>query len=82
MSLVGPRPITSDELSRYGHASEAYLRVRPGMTGLWQVSRRSDTSYQERVALDQHYVTTRSIWLDVRILIRTGPALFFREGAC
>jgi exopolysaccharide production protein ExoY len=82
MSLVGPRPITRDEMCRYADASDAYKAVRPGMTGLWQVSGRSSTSYVERVALDEHYVATRSIWLDLHILIRTAPALLLREGAC
>jgi lipopolysaccharide/colanic/teichoic acid biosynthesis glycosyltransferase len=82
MSLVGPRPITHDEISRYGDASELYKSVRPGVTGLWQVSGRSNTSYQERIALDEHYATSRCIWLDLHILMRTFPTLLFRHGAC
>lgn len=75
MSCVGPRPIVTAELSRYGvHASE-YLSSRPGLTGLWQVSGRSHTSYARRVALDCEYVRTWSIWLDLSILLRTVLAV-------
>ena len=71
MSCVGPRPVVTEELQRYGcHAGE-YLRTRPGLTGLWQVTGRSSTDYASRVALDSHYVKNWSPWLDIVILCRT-----------
>ncbi len=77
MTCVGPRPITTDELrEQYSTSARHYLRARPGLTGLWQVSGRSNTSYRYRVALDRTYVTSWSIWLDAKILLRTGPAVF------
>jgi undecaprenyl-phosphate galactose phosphotransferase len=82
MSLVGPRPIVADEVARYGAEIAAYYAGRPGLTGLWQVSGRSDTSYAERVALDTHYVKTWSIWKDVSIIAKTIPAVLRRRGAC
>lgn len=82
MALVGPRPITVAELPRYGVARWHYLSVLPGMTGLWQVSGRSTTSYERRVELDRLYVSNRSAWLDCKILARTVVVLFTREGAC
>lgn len=71
MSLVGPRPIVMDEARHYGEALAAYLAVRPGVTGLWQISGRSDTSYSERVALDRAYVRSRNLVTDLWILMRT-----------
>jgi exopolysaccharide production protein ExoY len=81
MSLVGPRPITVPELGRYGSVRRQYLSVRPGMTGLWQVSGRNNTTYEERVALDQRYVEARSFWLDLSILFRTVKVVLQRDGA-
>ena len=81
MSLVGPRPITVGELSRYGKSRWHYLSVRPGMTGLWQVSGRNNTTYEERVALDRRYVEQRSFWFDLGILLKTARAVVMREGA-
>jgi len=81
MSLVGPRPITVAELTRYGRVRWHYLSVRPGLTGLWQVSGRNNTTYEERVALDQRYVEQRSLWLDARILVKTVRVVLLREGA-
>lgn len=81
MSLVGPRPITVAELTRYGRVRWHYLSVRPGITGLWQVSGRNNTSYDERVALDERYVEQRSIWLDLSILVKTVRVVALREGA-
>jgi len=71
MSCVGPRPIVKDELNRYGDHLGEYLRTRPGLTGLWQVSGRSSMDYASRVALDSQYVRNWSVWLDVVILFRT-----------
>lgn len=82
MALVGPRPITVPELSRYGQVRWHYLSVLPGMTGLWQVSGRNNTSYEERVELDRHYVENRNVWLDLSILAKTARVVVLREGAC
>jgi Undecaprenyl-phosphate galactose phosphotransferase WbaP len=82
MSLVGPRPVLASELATYyGAATQHYLAVRPGITGLWQVSGRSETSYAQRVALDVAYVTSPSIWADIHILMRTPAAVLARRGA-
>ena len=81
MSLVGPRPIVTNEIQRYREMYPLYLRVVPGITGLWQVSGRNDTSYEQRVKLDSYYVCNWSIWLDVYILLRTVRTILFREGA-
>lgn len=81
MSLVGPRPIVSAEVEKYGRGYDLYSRVRPGITGLWQVSGRNNTTYPERVAFDEYYVRNWSIWLDTYILVRTARAVFSAEGA-
>ncbi len=81
MSLVGPRPIVQEELAKYGDKGAFYLKVKPGMTGLWQVSGRNDTSYQERVELDVYYVRNWSVWLDLYILARTVWVVLFGKGA-
>ncbi len=80
MSVVGPRPIVRDELRRYGQAMDHVLSVRPGMTGLWQVSGRNNLSYRERVRLDLHYASRRSFWMDLAIVLCTiGVVLFPRD---
>ena len=71
MSVVGPRPIVWDELERYGRAMDEVLAVRPGLTGLWQVSGRNNLSYETRVRLDLRYARSRNVWLDLRIILRT-----------
>jgi Undecaprenyl-phosphate galactose phosphotransferase WbaP len=81
MNLVGPRPITVAELTRYGRVRWHYLSVRPGMTGLWQVSGRNNTTYEERVALDERYIDERSLWLDLSILFKTVKVVITRDGA-
>lgn len=81
MSLVGPRPIVSEELERYGDQTDLYLQILPGMTGLWQVSGRNDTGYEERVALDAWYVQNWSLWYDVAILFKTIDVVLNRRGA-
>lgn len=81
MSLIGPRPVVEDELDRYGDEATAYLATRPGITGLWQTSGRSDTSYEQRVALDKRYVAEWSFWLDLRILLKTIPVVLGSKGA-
>lgn len=82
MHLVGPRPVVPQEIARYGAHKCHYLSVKPGMTGLWQVSGRNNTSYAQRVQFDAHYVETRSPWADLAILARTAKVLVTREGAC
>lgn len=81
MSFVGPRPVVKDELELYGTAAVCYLRSRPGLTGLWQVSGRSDVSYGTRVAFDRHYVENWSFIFDLKILARTVPAVFSSRGS-
>lgn len=81
MSLVGPRPIVDDEIARYGASFDLYSRVRPGITGLWQISGRNDLSYDDRVWLDRHYVCNWSVWLDILIIARTVPQVLRRTGA-
>jgi lipopolysaccharide/colanic/teichoic acid biosynthesis glycosyltransferase len=81
MNLVGPRPIVVRELGRYGTEKRHYLSVKPGMTGLWQVSGRNLTSYGHRVQLDRRYVIQRSLWLDISILLRTVRVVFTGYGA-
>lgn len=82
MSLVGPRPVVKDELERYYRESSAiYCLVPPGITGLWQVSGRSNTTYEGRVALDCWYVRNWSLWLDIVILLKTAKAVLKKEGA-
>jgi Undecaprenyl-phosphate galactose phosphotransferase WbaP len=81
MSLVGPRPILREEVPKYGKVYGLYQRVRPGITGLWQVSGRSDTSYTERVDMAALYVRNWSVWLDLIILARTVKSVVLRQGA-
>ena len=81
MSLVGPRPIVDAELEKYGEDVTYYLMVRPGMTGLWQVSGRNDVDYERRVYFDSWYVKNWSLWNDIVILIKTINVVFKRSGA-
>ena len=81
MSLVGPRPIVKVEIERYKAGYRLYTRVRPGITGLWQASRRKDTSYSDRVRYDEYYVRNWSIWLDIYIMLRTVWVVISGQGA-
>lgn len=81
MSLVGPRPIVTAEIEKYEGDIAHYYRVRPGITGLWQVSGRNDVTYEQRVRMDSWYVRNWSLWHDVAILAKTIPALLKRSGA-
>jgi lipopolysaccharide/colanic/teichoic acid biosynthesis glycosyltransferase len=81
MSLVGPRPIVEGEVGKYGTEFERYMSVPPGITGLWQVSGRNNTTYEERIQLDATYVENWSLALDAYILGRTFEAVFTGEGA-
>lgn len=83
MSLVGPRPVyTRDEIEMYGELYPLYMRVRPGLSGLWQVSGRNNTTFADKVCMDTYYVMNWSLWLDYFILLRTIRTVLFREGSC
>jgi lipopolysaccharide/colanic/teichoic acid biosynthesis glycosyltransferase len=81
MSLVGPRMFAPVELVRYGDAVDEILSVKPGITGLWQVSGRSNLSYTDRARLDLEYARTRSVWMDLKLLLLTVPAVLQKRGA-
>ena len=81
MSLVGPRPVTEGELEKYGENARRVLAVTPGLTGLWQVSGRSDTDYAKRVSYDLYYIQSWSVWLDLWILYCTPAVIFKGKGA-
>lgn len=81
MSLVGPRPIEPFEIARYGRFAKHYYAQRPGLTGLWQVSGRSDTTYERRVALDAFYAKNRSLGLNLKIILKTVRVVVKGNGA-
>jgi lipopolysaccharide/colanic/teichoic acid biosynthesis glycosyltransferase len=81
MSLVGPRPIVDEEIGHYGSRFKTYLQVKPGLTGLWQISGRNNLDYPTRVRLDDYYVRNWSIWFDLYILARTPSAMLTGTGA-
>jgi lipopolysaccharide/colanic/teichoic acid biosynthesis glycosyltransferase len=81
MSLVGPRPIVEAEVEKYGRRFRDYCAVKPGITGLWQVSGRNDTGYRTRVALDSVYARRRHLGLDAYIIVATVPAVLTRRGS-
>jgi exopolysaccharide production protein ExoY len=81
MSLVGPRPVVDDELGFYGRHLPSYLAMKPGLTGLWQVTCRSESTYRRRVAIDRVYALNKCLLLDLRILAATVPAVLSRKGA-
>ncbi|WP_157448764.1 undecaprenyl-phosphate galactose phosphotransferase WbaP [Deinococcus peraridilitoris] len=81
MSLVGPRPIVQAEVARYGEIYQLFTQVRPGMTGYWQVNGRSDTTYDERVEMDNFYITNWTPWLDFVILVQTVRVVLRGKGA-
>ena len=81
MSLIGPRPIVNDEIRFYGSHFNLVNQVKPGLTGLWQVSGRNNVGYEDRVALDEYYVRNWSIWLDFYIFLRTAEAIIVGKGA-
>ncbi|MGA9068878.1 MAG: sugar transferase, partial [Terracidiphilus sp.] len=81
MSLVGPRPIVDNEISKYDEAYFLYQKVTPGLTGLWQVSGRNKTSYEERVAFDTYYVRNWSVWMDFYLLAKTVGVVLTGDGA-
>ncbi len=81
MSLVGPRPIIKKEIEKYGSYINDFFLVPPGITGVWQVSGRSDTTYEERVQMDSWYVHNWSVWIDIVYLVRTVGVVLMRKGA-
>ncbi len=81
MSIVGPRPIVLAEVSRYGRYFEDYCTVRPGLTGVWQISGRNDVTYRRRVAMDVAYARTKSVALDMRVILLTIPAVLKAKGS-
>jgi exopolysaccharide production protein ExoY len=81
MSLVGPRPIVEDEIKHYGENIVHYISVRPGLTGLWQVSGRSDVAYASRVAMDTAYAESMNFAMDLTILLKTVPAVLKSRGS-
>lgn len=80
MSLVGPRPIVRDETQRYGKYIVFYCAVKPGLTGLWQVSGRNDTTYRRRVAYDVIYARKGTVWDNMKILLMTVPSVVMSKG--
>lgn len=82
LSIVGPRPVVQEEIVRhFGPKAQKIFSIRPGITGLWQISGRSDTSYSQRIILDEHYVDHRSFLGDLKILALTIPSMFYKKGA-
>lgn len=82
MSLVGPRPLLARELPEYGDSINYYRQARPGITGLWQISGRSQTKFNDRAVLDEWYVQNWSLWYDIAILFKTIDVVFKKRGAC
>lgn len=81
MSMVGPRPIVVDEIAKYGKLFDLYVQVRPGLTGLWQASGRTDTSYRTRIALDRRYLQERTLGMDLFLLLKTIRVVLLGHGA-
>ena len=81
MSLVGPRPIVEAEVGKYGRYADKFFSVIPGITGYWQANGRSDTTYEERVQMDMHYVDNRSFFMDFKIIVKTIVSVIKKEGA-
>ncbi|PCI55826.1 MAG: multidrug MFS transporter [Gammaproteobacteria bacterium] len=81
MCLVGPRPALAIETYEYEHADQARLFSKPGLTGLWQISGRADTSFSEQLQLDKDYIKQQSIWTDCKIILLTVPAVLSAKGA-
>ena len=81
MSVVGPRPIIQEEVVKYGENAEKLFSVKPGLTGLWQVSGRADLTYDERVKLDMEYIERQNFFLDLFIILKTVPVIFKGHGA-
>ena len=80
LSVVGPRPIVENEVKKYGQYANKLYNVKPGITGLWQVNGRNQISYDERVALDMQYIDNQSLWIDIKIILKTIKVMLLREG--
>jgi len=80
MSVVGPRPLVPEELPKYGRYMDKVLTIRPGITGLWQVSGRNDIPYQRRVQMDIYYVNFKNFWMDVWVIVKTIGVIVFPRG--
>lgn len=81
LSIVGPRPVVSNELEKYGKDKDKFLSIKPGLTGYWQVNGRSLTSYEERMKMELYYVENRGIWLDTKVFFKTILSVIKKEGA-
>lgn len=81
LSIVGPRPVVSSELEKYGQNKEKFLSIKPGLTGYWQVNGRSLTTYKERMKMELYYIENRGIWLDTKIFFKTILSVIKKEGA-
>ena len=81
MSVVGPRPIVEAEIQRYGRFFDAYCGIRPGITGVWQVSGRNNVTYRRRIAMDALYARRKNVLLDLRLIAATVPAVLMRKGS-
>jgi len=81
MAVIGPRPIVEKEVAYYGPHYEVFSRVKPGITGFWQVSGRSDTTYERRIELDMYYINNWTIWLDYYIFLKTIKEVLICRGA-
>lgn len=81
MSVVGPRPIVEEEVEKYGIHADKLFSVKPGITGLWQVSGRNDLTYDERVSLDMEYISNQNFWNDLRIIFQTIWVVLTKKGA-
>lgn len=81
MSFVGPRPVVDEEIVKYGDNKAKFLSVKPGLTGYWQVNGRSNTTYEDRMNMELYYADNYSLWLDVKIFLKTFIAVFKKEGA-
>lgn len=82
LSVVGPRPVVQEEIEKhFGPKAEKIFSIRPGITGLWQISGRSNTSYSNRIALDEYYVEQRTFFTDLKIIVLTIPCMILRKGA-
>ena len=81
MSFIGPRPVTTPELAKYGDKAKLILSVQPGLSGMWQISGRSDTGYEERITLDSYYIQNWSVWLDIWIIVKTIYIVIKGKGA-
>lgn len=81
LSIVGPRPVVSNELEKYGKDKDKFLSIKPGLTGYWQVNGRSLTSYEDRMKMELYYVENRGIWLDTKVFLKTILSVIKKEGA-